>query len=41
MIKTKFFARKFLFKILLCNHYFSPLNTFMKKGKNLDPDPFL
>ncbi len=24
-------------KFLFCNHYFSPLNTFMRKGK--DPDP--
>ncbi len=23
--------------MLFCNHYFSPLNTFMRKGK--DPDP--
>jgi hypothetical protein len=26
-------------KILFCNHYFSPLNTSMRKGK--DPDPYL
>jgi hypothetical protein len=25
-------------KILFCKHYFSPLNTFMRKGKELDPD---
>jgi hypothetical protein len=25
--------------ILFCNHYFSPLNIFMRKGK--DPDPYL
>ena len=37
MIKIKFFARKFCIKILFCNHYFSPLNTFMRKGKDLDP----
>jgi hypothetical protein len=29
----------FLCKILFCKHYFSPLNTFMRKGK--DPDPCL
>ncbi len=27
----------FCVKILLCKHYFSPLNTFVRKG--LDPDP--
>ncbi len=26
-------------KILFCKHYFSPLNTFMRKGK--DPNPYL
>jgi hypothetical protein len=31
MIKTKFIARKFCIKILFCNHYFSPLNTFYEK----------
>jgi hypothetical protein len=25
--------------MLFCRHYFSPLNTFMRKGK--DPDPQL
>jgi hypothetical protein len=25
---------KFSIKILFCNHYFSPLNTFMRKGKD-------
>jgi hypothetical protein len=29
---------KFFVKILYCRHYFSPLNTFMRKGK--DPDPY-
>jgi hypothetical protein len=33
------FLLKFYFKILFCKHYFSPLNTFMRKGK--DPDPYL
>ncbi len=31
------FLLKFCVKILFCKHYFSPLNTFMRKGK--DPDP--
>ncbi len=30
---------KFCVKMLFCSHYFSPLNTFMRKGK--DPDPHL
>ncbi len=34
-----------MFKILFCKHYFSPLNAFMKKGKDLesdtDPDLYL
>jgi hypothetical protein len=34
-----FFVLKFCGKILFCKHYFSPLNTFMRKGK--DPDPYL
>ncbi len=38
---------KFWVKILFCKHYFSPLNTFMSKGKDPDPeqdpelDPYL
>jgi hypothetical protein len=32
MVKVKFFARKLLY-------YFSPLNTFMRKGKDPDPKP--
>jgi hypothetical protein len=35
VLKIKFFAKKVLF----CKHYFSPLDTFMRKGK--DPDPYL
>jgi hypothetical protein len=27
---------KIYIKILFCNHYFSPLNTFLRKGK--DPE---
>jgi hypothetical protein len=30
---------KFCVKILFCRHYFSPLKTFMRQGK--DPDPYL
>ncbi len=25
--------------MLFCRHYFSPLNTFMRKGKDPDPEP--
>jgi hypothetical protein len=35
--KITFFCFKISVKILFCKHYFSPLNTFMRKGK--DPDP--
>ncbi len=28
---------KLCVKILFCTHYFSPLNTFMRKGKESDP----
>ncbi len=31
----------FCVKILFCKHYFSPLNTFMRKGKDPHPDPYL
>ncbi len=40
MIKNKFLARNFC-KILFCNPYISQLHTFMRKGKDLDPDPYL
>ncbi len=36
MIKIKFLQENFCIKILFCNDYFSPLNTFMRKRK----DPF-
>jgi hypothetical protein len=26
-------------KILFCKHYFSPLNTSMRKGKDPEPEP--
>jgi hypothetical protein len=43
LIKIRFLARKLCVKILFCNNYFRPLNTFMRKGKNpeLEPDPYL
>jgi hypothetical protein len=28
-------------KVLFCKHYFRPLNTFMRKGKDPVPDPDL
>ncbi len=28
-------------KILFCKHYFNPLNTFLRKGKDPVPDPYL
>ncbi len=38
--KFKFFL-KFCGKILFFRHYFSPLNTFMRKRKDSEPDPYL
>jgi hypothetical protein len=32
------FLLKFCVKILFCKHYFNPLNIFMRKGKDPDPD---
>ncbi len=40
MIKIKFLVKKFCIKILFCNHYLSPINTFMRKGEDPDPDPY-
>ncbi len=34
------FLLKLWVKILFCRHYFSPLNTSMRKGKDPDPDPY-
>jgi hypothetical protein len=39
--KLNFFCQNFVFKILFCRHYFSFLNTFMRKGKDPEPDPYL
>jgi hypothetical protein len=41
MIKIEVIARKFLVKILFCNHYFSPLNISMRNRKDPEPDPYL
>ncbi len=30
----------FCTKILFCNHYFRAINTFERKGKDPDPDPY-
>jgi hypothetical protein len=35
------FLLKFCDKMLFCRHYFSPLDTFMRKRRNPDPDPYL
>ena len=37
--KNFYLLLKFSVKILFCRHFFSPLNTSMRKGK--DPDPYL
>jgi hypothetical protein len=34
-------SRGFCVKILFCKHYFSLINTFMRKGKEADPEPVL
>jgi hypothetical protein len=43
MIKLNFLQETFHTKILFCNHYSRTLNTFMRKGKDPDPnlDPYL
>jgi hypothetical protein len=41
MSKIDFLTRIFCFKILFYNHYFSSFNTFMRRGKDPDPDPYL
>jgi hypothetical protein len=42
VLKIKFLL-KLCVKVLFCKHYFCPLNTFMRKGKDSDPDldPYL
>jgi hypothetical protein len=41
VLKIKFFANIFCVTIFFVKHFFSPLNTFMGKGQDLDPDPYL
>jgi hypothetical protein len=41
MMKIKFFAKKYFIIISFCKYYFSPLNSFMRKGKDPEPDPYL
>ncbi len=36
-----YFKDKFCVTILFCKHYFSSLNTFMRKGKDTDPYLYL
>ncbi len=38
ILKIVIFLLKFCVKNLFCKHYFSPLNTFMRKGKDPDAD---
>ncbi len=38
MIKTKFLSRKFLVLNFILQPYFSPLDTFIRKGKDLEQD---
>jgi len=33
MLKIKYLARNFCIKILFCNRYFSPLNTWYEKRR--------
>ncbi len=40
-VKKLIFLLKFCVKLLFFRHYSSPLNTFMRKGKDPDPDPYL
>jgi hypothetical protein len=38
---TRVTVEKAIIAVAHCWHYFSPLNTFMKKGKDPVPDPYL
>ncbi len=40
-LKNLIFSQNFVLKSLFCKHYFSRLNTFMKKGKDLEPDAYI
>jgi hypothetical protein len=37
--KKIYFLLKFCVKMIFCRDYLSSLNTFMRKGKNPQPDP--
>jgi hypothetical protein len=37
VLKIRIFFQNYVLKFLFCKHYFSPLNTFMRKAK--DPEP--
>jgi hypothetical protein len=32
---------KFCVNMIFCRHYINPLNTFMRKGKDPEPNPYL
>jgi hypothetical protein len=38
-VKKIKFLLTFCVTMLFCRHYFSPLNTFMRKGKDPESDP--
>jgi hypothetical protein len=40
-VKKLNFLLKFCVEMFLCRHYFSPLNIFMRKRKDPNPDPYL
>ncbi len=40
-LKNLIFCKHFVLKLIPVKHFFSPLNTFMGKGKDPDPDPYL
>ncbi len=40
-LQSKNFSSKIFVTMLFCRHYFSPLNTFLSKGKDPDPGPHL
>jgi hypothetical protein len=37
--KFNFQQESFCIKLLFCNHYFSPLTPYIRKGKDPDQDP--
>jgi hypothetical protein len=38
-LKNLIFCKNFVLKFLSCRHYFSPLNSFMRKATDPEPDP--